>query len=98
MFVKIRDFIKFKDFLGRFPREQAIQRKSKTSRKSLEKWTFLSLAFYNAPSLHTVDLSNLIDSVNLRCIVIFSVLKPLACGRQSRHAAVDLQTAWRPEI
>ena len=30
-------------------------RKSKTSRKSPEKWTFLSLAFYNAPSLHTVN-------------------------------------------
>ena len=28
--------------------------KSKTPRKSPEKWTFLSLAFYNAPSLHTV--------------------------------------------
>ena len=30
-------------------------RKSKAPRKSPEKWTFLSLAFYNAPSLHTVE-------------------------------------------
>ena len=36
------------------PREQAILRKSKKPRKSPEKWTFLSLAFYNAPSLHIV--------------------------------------------
>ena len=35
--------------------EQAILRKSKAPRKSPEKWTFLSLAFYNAPSLHTVN-------------------------------------------
>ena len=26
------------------------------NRKSPEKWTFLSLAFYNAPSLHTVNI------------------------------------------
>ena len=31
-----------------------ILRKSKTPRKSPEKCNFLSLAFYNAPSLHTV--------------------------------------------
>ena len=29
--------------------------KSKTPRKSQEKWTFLSLAFYNAPILHIVE-------------------------------------------
>ena len=34
---------------------QAILRKSKPPRKSPAKWTFLSLAFYNAPSLHTVN-------------------------------------------
>ena len=34
-----------------------ILRKSKAPRKSPEKWTFLSLAFYNAPSLHTVNES-----------------------------------------
>ena len=38
-----------------FSREQALLRKSKTPRKLLEKWTLLSLAFYNAPSLHTVE-------------------------------------------
>ena len=32
-------------------------RKAKTPRKSPEKWTFLSLAFYNAPSLHTVKVT-----------------------------------------
>ena len=30
--------------------------KIKTPRKSPEKWTFLSLAFYNAPILHSIDL------------------------------------------
>ena len=55
MFVKIGDFTKFKGFSCGIPREQAILRKSKTPRKSPDKWTFLSLAFYNAPSLHTVD-------------------------------------------
>ena len=28
----------------------------KPPEKSPEKWTFLSLAFYNAPSLHTVEI------------------------------------------
>ena len=37
------------------PREWALLRKSKTPRKLPDKWTFLSLAFYNAPSLHTVN-------------------------------------------
>ena len=54
VFVKIRDFIKIQRFSCGIPREQAILRKSKTPRKSPEKWTFLSLAFYNAPSLDTV--------------------------------------------
>ena len=57
MFVKIRDFIRFKGFPVEIPGEQAILRKSKVPRKSPDKWTFLSLAFYNAPSLDTVDLS-----------------------------------------
>ena len=39
------------------PREQALLRKSKTSRKSPEKWTFLSLAFYNAPRKH-ININN----------------------------------------
>ena len=33
-------------------REQTLLKKSKNPRKSPEKWTFLSLAFDNAPSLH----------------------------------------------
>ena len=33
MFVKIGDFIKFKGFLVEIPREQALLRKSKASRK-----------------------------------------------------------------
>ena len=37
------------------PIEQAILRKSKTPQKSPGEWTFLSLAFHNAPSLHTVN-------------------------------------------
>ena len=55
--IKIGDFIiEFKDFSCGIPREQAILRKAKTPRKSPEKRIFLSLAFYNAPSLHTVKL------------------------------------------
>ena len=46
--------VKFEGFLVEF-REQVILRKSKAPRKSPEKWTFLSLPFYNARSLHTVD-------------------------------------------
>ena len=37
------------------PREQVLLRKSETPRKSPAKWTFLSLSFYDAPSLHTVE-------------------------------------------
>ena len=54
VFVKIGDFIKFRLSCG-IPREQVILRKSKAPRKLPEKWTFLSLAFYNAPSLDTVE-------------------------------------------
>ena len=63
MFVKVRDFIQFKGFLVEFSSEQAILRKSKTPRKSPGKWTFLSLAFYNAPSLDTVDFQVVLDGV-----------------------------------
>ena len=42
----------------RILREQAFLRKSITPRKSAEKWVLLSLAFYNASSLHTVDCSS----------------------------------------
>ena len=55
-FVRIGDFIRFEGFSSGIPTEQAILRKAKTPRKSPEKWTFLSPAFYNAPSLDTVDL------------------------------------------
>ena len=45
-------------FSSGVPREQALLRKSKTARNrqkiAREKWTFLSLAFDNAPSLHTL--------------------------------------------
>ena len=55
VFVKILDFIKYKGFSCGIPKEQAILRKSKAPRKLPEKWTSLSLAFYNAPSLDTVN-------------------------------------------
>ena len=55
--VKIRGFIlNLKVFSSGIPTEQAILRKSKTPRKSPEKWTFLGLAFYNAPSLRTANI------------------------------------------
>ena len=66
VFVKIGDFIKFKGSSCGIPREQATLRKSKTPRKPPEKWTFLSLAFYNAPSLHTVDYSEISSFEKLR--------------------------------
>ena len=67
-FVKIGNSIKFEDFLVR---EQALLRKSKTSRKSPDKWTFLSLAFYNAPSLQTVDSPELLSLWIFRTIQRF---------------------------
>ena len=57
VFVKIGDFMKFKGFSVEFLESRRSSEKQKTPRKSLDKWTFLSLAFYNAPSLHTVDKS-----------------------------------------
>ena len=54
-FVKIGGFVQFKVFLVEFLENRRSLRKAKTSRKSPGKWTFLSLAFYNAPSLHTVE-------------------------------------------
>ena len=54
-FAKIGDLIKFNGFFVTFCgilREQALLRKLKPPRKSPKKWTFLSLAFYNPPSLH----------------------------------------------
>ena len=55
MFVKIGVFLSnLKVFLWNSYRTGAPQ-KIKTPRKVPKKWTFLSLAFYNAPSLHTVN-------------------------------------------
>ena len=51
MFVKIGDLIKFKGFPVK------LSRRSAENQKPSEKWTFLSLTFYNAPSFHTVDWS-----------------------------------------
>ena len=56
VFVKIGHFIKFKGFLVEFLESRRSWENQKPPRKSPEKWTFLSLAFYNAPSLHTVEL------------------------------------------
>ena len=55
VFVKIGDFVKFKGFLVEFLENRRSWEKQKPHRKSPEKWTFLSFAFYNAPSLHTVE-------------------------------------------
>ena len=49
-----RQSFKFKGFSSGIPREQALLRKSNTPGKFPEKWSFLSLLFYNAPSLHTL--------------------------------------------
>ena len=53
MFVKIRDFIKFKGYLVEFLQSRRSSEKQK-HQKIARKWTFLSLAFCNAPSLHNV--------------------------------------------
>ena len=55
MFVNIGDCIKFQGFLVEFLERTGDPEKVKTPRRPPEMWTFLSLAFYNAPSLHTVD-------------------------------------------
>ena len=58
VFVKIGDFVLCERFSSGIFREQALLRKSKTPRKSPEKWTSLSLAFYNALSLQSVDFKH----------------------------------------
>ena len=59
VFVKIGDFnlIKFEGFIVEFIENRRARENPRPPppRKSPEKWTFLSLAFYNAPSLHIVD-------------------------------------------
>ena len=57
MFAKIGGFIKFKGFLVEFLKNRRSWENQKTPKKSPEKWIFLGLAFYNAPSLHTVKIS-----------------------------------------
>ena len=53
MFVKIGDFNKFKGFLVEFLQNRRSSENQKPQ-KIAKKWIFLSLAFCNAPSLHTV--------------------------------------------
>ena len=57
VFVKIGDFIKFKGFLVPFI-ENRRSWENQTSRKSPERQTFLSLAFYNAPSCTLLILNS----------------------------------------
>ena len=51
VFVKIGGLIEFKGFLWEFLEN----RSSWENQKPPEKWTILSVAFYNAPNLHTVE-------------------------------------------
>ena len=60
------------------PIEQAVLRKSKTPRKSPEKRIFLSLAFYNVPSLHTVNRCSLKRRYSSRVVVIQKVFPGLS--------------------
>ena len=55
MFVKIGDSIKFKDCLVEFLQNRRSSENQTPPEKLPEQRTFLSLAFYNAPSLHTVN-------------------------------------------
>ena len=55
VFVKIGDFIKFKGFSCGILREQVLLRKSNTPKIAGNVVFFLRLAFYNVPSLHSVD-------------------------------------------
>ena len=71
---------KFKGFSCGILREQALQRKSKTSRRSPEKWNFLSLAFYNAPSLHAVDFC--VDILLDILMTPFTVTLPPKVGKK----------------
>ena len=77
MFVKIGDFRKFKGFLVKFPQE-----------KGSEKWTFLSLAFYNAPSLHTVDCPMFSNTVFLGIIPDFGMSAWSAMMRKMRETGM----------
>ena len=56
MFVKIRDLIKFKGFLVEFLESRRSSENQKPPENHQKIGLFLSLAFYNAPSLRTVNL------------------------------------------
>ena len=61
-------FIKLKGFLVEFLENNwrtGDPEKIKAARKSPEKWTFLSLAFYNAPSLDTIE--GMLKAKNMHC-------------------------------
>ena len=62
-------FIKIERFSSGVLKEQPLLRNSKAPRKSQETWTFQSLAFYNAPSLHTIELSS--EQILLSCPLVF---------------------------
>ena len=68
-------------------KEQALLRKSKAPRKLPEKWTFLSLAFYNAPSLHTVGFC---DSGRISWISNFSLDLPWISSGPARKRSRKL--------
>ena len=68
-------YIRSKRFSCGILREQALLRKSKTPRKSPEKWTFLSLAFYNA---HWEKEAR--NGPNLYCVVPRLFGLPQNCG------------------
>ena len=61
---KNRGFIKFKGFLVEFVENRRSSEKSKTPRKSPDKWTFLSLAFCDAPSLDTAVVTRKCSSTD----------------------------------
>ena len=72
-----------------FLQEQADLRKSRPPRESSEKWTFLSLAFYNAPSRTlSVTIQKMIPAVSCNC---------LAKGGQT-DAAISLGEGLRAKL
>ena len=84
VFVKISDSIQFEGFLVEFLREQALLRKSKTPRKSSEKWIFLSLAFYNAPSLIHTPLPLTLSGHKFLVALWPAILRFAVCGHKPR--------------
>ena len=81
---KNRGFYSISSFSWGIPREPATLRKAKTPRESPEKWTFLSLAFYNAPSLHTVtSTSRIVEFPKFNFRIVAWCLG--GCLRQVKH-------------